>query len=166
MVYCWYDFPRTLTSLFSFCVKVSPSLWSALLSASQLEKEGFKATPAINSKKQSFRSLNLLFSFLSMFWYISDLGFLFLKKKKNHVYLSFVLLKTVFLLFLRTCSFPLSFFLLHPFSAFKYHISYHFNFLFLFSLCSIAHYLSTFPLIFFLCFPFVLFYRHFSCSQL
>ena len=52
-VYCWYDFPRTLTSPSSFCVKVSPSLWSALLSASQLEKEGFKATPAINSKKQS-----------------------------------------------------------------------------------------------------------------
>ena len=131
-VYCWYDFPRTLTSHFSFCVKVSPSLWSSLLSASQLEKEGFKATPAINSKKQIFRSLYLLFSFLSMFWFISDLGFLFKKKKKNHVYLSFVLLKPVFLLFLRTCSFPLSFFLLHSFSAFKYHISYHFNSLFLF----------------------------------
>ena len=100
-----------------------------------------------------------------MFWFISDLGFLFFLFL-NHVYLFFVLLKPVFLLFLRSCSFPLSFFLLHSFSAFKYHISYHFNSLFLFSLCSIAHYLSTFPLIFFLCFPFVLFYRHFSCSQL
>ena len=128
-IYCWYDLTLTSPSL---CVKVSPSLWSALLSASQLEKEGFKATSAINSKKQSFRSLYLLFSFLSMFWFISDLGFLFKKKKKNHVYLSFVLLKPVFLLFLRTCSFPLSFFLLHSFSAFKYHISYHFNSLFLF----------------------------------
>ena len=84
-VYCWYDFPRTLTSPFSLCVKVSPSLWSALPSASQLEKEGFKATPAINSKKQSFRSLYLLFSFLSMFWFISDLGFLF-KKKKSRIF--------------------------------------------------------------------------------
>ena len=63
----------------------------------------------------------------------------------------FVLLKPVFLLFLRTCSFPLSFFLLHSFSVFKYHISYHFNSLFLFSLGSIAHYLSTFPLKFFFC---------------
>ena len=68
-VYSWYDFPQTL--------KVSPSLWSSLLSASQLEKEGFKATPAINSKKQSFRELYLMFSFLFMFWFISDLGFLF-----------------------------------------------------------------------------------------
>ena len=65
-VYSWYDFPRTLTSPFSLCVKVSPSLWSALLSASQLEKEGFKATPAINSKKQSLRQFYLLFCFLSM----------------------------------------------------------------------------------------------------
>ena len=76
-VYSWYDFPRTLTSPFSLCVKVSPSLWSSLLSASQLEKEGFKATLAINSKKQSFRELYLLFSFLFMLWFISDLGFLF-----------------------------------------------------------------------------------------
>ena len=68
-VYSWYDFPQTL--------KVSPSLWSSLLSASQLEKEGFKATPAINSKKQSFRELYFMFSFLFMFWFISDLGFLF-----------------------------------------------------------------------------------------
>ena len=59
---------------------------------------------------------------------------------------------------MRTCSFPLSLFLLHSFSAFKYHILYHFNSLFLFSLASIAHY--------FLFFPFVLFHRHFSCSQL
>ena len=88
-VYSWYDFPRTLTSPFSLCVKVSPSLWSALLSASQLEKEGFKATSAINSKKQSFRSLYLLFSFLSMFWFISDLGFLFKKKKITYICLSF-----------------------------------------------------------------------------
>ena len=65
-IYCWYYFTLTLTSP-SLCVKVSPSLWSALLSASQLEKEGFKATPAINSKKQSLRSFYLLFCFLSMF---------------------------------------------------------------------------------------------------
>ena len=113
-VYSWYDFPRTLTSPFSLCVKVSPSLWSALLSASQLEKEGFKATPAINSKKQSFRELYLLFSFLFMFWFISDLGFLFFFIL-NHVYL-------LYFCFLRTCSFPLSLFLLHSFSTFKYHI--------------------------------------------
>ena len=87
-IYCLYDFTLTLTSP-SLCVKVSPSLWSALLSASQLEKEGFKATPAINSKKQSFRSLYLLFSFLSMFWFISDLGFLFKKKKITYICLSF-----------------------------------------------------------------------------
>ena len=71
----------------------------------------------------------------------------------NHVYLFFVLLKPVFLFFffLRTCSFLLSLFLLQSFSAFKYHISYHFNPIFLFYLGSIAHYLSTFPLIFFFC---------------
>ena len=80
--------------------------------------------------------------------------------------MSFVLLKSVFLLFLRSCSFALSFFLLHSFSAFKYHISYHFNSLFLFSLGSIAHYLSTFPLIFFFCSSLFLFYRHFNGSQL
>ena len=103
----------------SLCVKVSPSLWSALLSASQSEKEGFKATLAINSKKQSLRQVYLLFCFLFMFWFISDLGFLFFKK--NHLYLFIVLLIPVFLLFLLTCLFPLSFFLLHSFSAFRYH---------------------------------------------
>ena len=56
-----------------------------------------------------------------------------------------------FFFFLRTCSFLLSLFLLQSFSAFKYHISYHFNPIFLFYLGSIAHYLSTFPLIFFFC---------------
>ena len=88
-VYCWYNLTPNFTNPLSLCVKVFPSLWSALLSALRLEKEGFKATPAINSKKQSFRSLYLLFSFLSMFWFISDLGFLFKKKKISYICLSF-----------------------------------------------------------------------------
>ena len=65
-VYCWYNLTPTFTNPLSLCVKVSPSLWSALLSALRLEKEGFKATPAINSKKQNLRQFYLLFCFLSM----------------------------------------------------------------------------------------------------
>ena len=76
----------------------------------------------------------------------------------------FVWLKPVFLLFLLTCLFALSFFLSHSFSAFKYH--HLFNSLFRFSFGSIAHYLSTFPLIFVCSSLFFLFYRRFSCSQL
>ena len=127
----------------SLCVKVSPSLWSALLSASQLEKEGFKATPATNREKQSLWLFYLLFCFLSLFWFICDsVSFVF---KEKSLILFFVLLKPVFLLFLLTCSFALSFFLSHSFSAFKYH--HLFNSLFRFSFGSIAHYLSKFPLI-------------------
>ena len=138
-------------------MQVSPSLWSSLLSASQLEKEGFKATPAINSKKQILRYFYLLFFFLSMFQFISDLDFLFFFFL-NHLYLYIVLLKPVFLLFLLTCSFPLSFFLLPSFSAFKYH--HLFNSLTYYSL------LVHIPPAISLFFLFVLFYRHFSCSQL
>ena len=65
-VYCWYNLTPNFTNPLSLCVKVFPSLWSALLSALRLEKEGFKATPAINSKKQSLRQFYLLFCFLSM----------------------------------------------------------------------------------------------------
>ena len=128
----------------SLCVKVSPSLWSALLSASQLEKEGFKATPATNREKQSLRLFYLLSCFLSLFWFICDsVSFVF---KEKSLILFFVLLKPVFLSFLLTCSFALSFFLSHSFSAFKYH--HLFKSLFRFSFGSIAHYLSTLPLIF------------------
>ena len=72
-------------------------------------------------------------------------GFLCFFKEKLLI-LFFVWLKPVFLLFLLTCLFALSFFLSHSFSAFKYH--HLFNSLFRFSFGSIAHYLSTFPLIF------------------
>ena len=92
-IYCWYDFTLTLTSP-SLCVKVSPSLWSALLSASQLEKEGFKATPEINSKKQILRYFYLLLFFLSMFQFISDLDFLFFFFFFNHLYLYIVFAET------------------------------------------------------------------------
>ena len=129
-IYCWYYFTLTLTSP-SLCVKVSPSLWSALLSASQLEKEGFKATPAINSKKQFFFNFSSCLASspcfgLSLIW----VSFFFVFKSLIFV---FRFAETrLFAVFLRTCSFPLSFFLLHSFSAFKYHISYHFKFLFFF----------------------------------
>ena len=66
--------------------------------------------------------------------------------KEKLLILFFVWLKPVFLLFLLTCLFALSFFLSHSFSAFKYH--YLFNSLFRLSFGSIAHCLSTFPLIF------------------
>ena len=92
-----------------------------------------------------------------MFQFISDLDFLFFFFL-NHLYLYIVLLKPVFLLILLTCSFPLSFFLLHSFSAFKYH--HLFNSLTYYSL------LVHIPPAIFLFFLFVLFYRHFSCSQL
>ena len=144
----------------SLCVKVSPSLWSALLSASQLEKEGFKATPATNREKQSLRLFYLLSCFLSLFWFICDsVSFVF---KEKSLILFFVLLKPVFLSFLLTCSFALSFFLSHSFSAFKYH--HLFKSLFRFSFGSIAHYLSTLPLIF-VCSSLFLFYGRFSCSK-
>ena len=81
-----------------------------------------------------------------MFWFLSDLGFLFSKKKITYICFSFCSHLPFCLLL--TCLFHRSFFLLHSFSAFKYHISYIFNFLFLFSLGSIAHCLSTFPLIY------------------
>ena len=84
--------------------------------------------------------------------------------KEKLLILFFVWLKPVFLLFLLTCLFALSFFLSHSFSAFKYH--HLFNSLFRFSFGSIAHYLSTFPLIFVCSSLFFLFYRRFSCSQL
>ena len=92
-----------------------------------------------------------------MFQFISDLDFLFFFFL-NHLYLYIVLLKPVFLLILLTCSFPLSFFLLHSFSAFKYH--HLFN--------SVTYYslLVQIPPAIFLFFLFVLFFRHFSCSQL
>ena len=75
------------------------------------------------------------------------------------------MLKPVFLLFLRSCSFPLSFFLSHPFSAFKYHHLLKSFFLFFFRKHG-ALLVHIPPDIFFLFFLFVLFYRHFSCSQL
>ena len=57
-----------------------------------------------------------------MFWYISDLGFLFFFfQRKTSCICFLVLLTPVILLFLLTCSFPLSFFLLHSFSALKFH---------------------------------------------
>ena len=127
-VYCWYNLTPTFTNPLSLCVKVSPSLWSALLSASQLEKEGFKATPAINSKKQSLRQFYLLFCFLSM------IGLVYLcfgfPQKEIPLDLFVVLLKSAISRFLLTCSFPLSFFLLHSFSAFKYHHLFHSFFFF------------------------------------
>ena len=86
-----------------------------------------------------------------MFWFLSDLGFLFSKKQSLIFVFRFAhtcLFAYFIIFFLLTCLFHRSFFLLHSFSAFKYHISYIFNFLFLFSLGSIAHCLSTFPLIY------------------
>ena len=137
-VYSWYDFTPTLTSPRSLCVKVSPSLWWALLSASQSEKEGFKATLAINSKKQILRQVYLLFCFLFMFWLISDLGFLFFLKKS----LIFVFC------FAHTCLFAV--FANLFISSFLLSLTLFFSLQIPSSLCSlggIAHYLSSFPLI-------------------
>ena len=67
-----------------------------------------------------------------MFWFISDLGVLFFFFLLNHLYLFFVLLKPVFSLFSRSCSFPLSFFLSQPLSTFKYHHLFKSFFLFFF----------------------------------
>ena len=80
-VYCWYNLTPTFTDPLSLCVKVSPSLWSALLSALRLEKEGFKATPAINSKKQNFVNFTSCFASSPWLdWFISVLGFFFKNK--------------------------------------------------------------------------------------
>ena len=73
-------------------------------------------------------------------------GFPFFKKKSLIFVFRFAhtcLFAYFIIFFLLTCLFHRSFFLLHSFSAFKYHISYIFNFLFLFFHC-----LSTFPLIY------------------
>ena len=102
----------------------------------------------------------LLLHVLVYLWFGFPFFFFFLL---NHLYLFFALLKPVFLLFLRSCSVPLSFFLPQPLSAFKYYHLFKSFFLFFFRKHG-ALFVHIPPDIFF--FLFVLFYRHFSCSQL